>query len=289
MASEGHMGQMRLSPLSLDRLSNLPGELINYILKLVPIRDAVRTSILSWDWRYKWMTVPDLKFDDCSYPHSSSSGRYRKLVDFITHVMFLHNGILDKFQMHISMKCSYKHVDRWILLLARKLVKEFDLGFSGGNRYNVPSSLFSCQSLRILKLHHCILKSSSRIKGFNSLVDLDLHGVTFTNETIASLISDSTSLQNLTLIECDGFNRLYICAPNLRIFDINSPCGDIYFNNCPKLIDAYIGLLPVAAGSLPPNLLGTSTKRFELVLSGLRRVENLFISEHFMEVIVFSF
>ncbi|KAF5198429.1 F-box/FBD/LRR-repeat protein [Thalictrum thalictroides] len=287
MASEGSRDQMIFVQPRLDRLSNLPGELINNILKLVPIRDAVRTSVLSWDWRYKWMTIPELIFNACPILPSRSSERqtYNKLVDIINHVVFLHKGVLDKFEMHMHMKSSYKHVDRWILLLERKFVKEVLLEFSGVDRYNIPSSLFLCQSLQQLKLHHCILKSLFRTKGFDSLVDLDLNGVTLTMETIANLISNSRQLQKLTLMNCDGFHRLYICAPNLRIFYFNGPCGDIYFDNCPKLIDAYIGLLPVLSGSLPPNFLGKSTKRLELVLAGVHRVEKLFISEHFMEIL----
>ncbi|KAF5198430.1 F-box/FBD/LRR-repeat protein [Thalictrum thalictroides] len=285
MASEYPSGQMARSSQCLDRISTLQIELITCILTFVPIRDAVRTSVLSWDWRYKWMTIPKILIRDSSVPRVSVADREheKRLVDFVNHVMLLHFDKLYKFDMEIYLESSSNDVDRWIHLLARKLVEEVVLGFSG-SRYTVPSTLFSCQYLRQLKLHHCILKSSSRMNGFNSLVDLYLHGVTFTYETIRNLISNSKQLQNLTLIHCDGFDHLSISAPNLRIFNFNGPCWEIFFN-CPKLIEAFMGLLPVGTGVMINQFGISKTHMLELILAGLRRVEMLFISEHFMEIL----
>ncbi|KAM3203578.1 hypothetical protein P3L10_031204 [Capsicum annuum] len=50
--------KQRLSPS--DVLSNLPDSLINDILTRLPLRDAVRTSILSKKWRYKWNGIQHL-------------------------------------------------------------------------------------------------------------------------------------------------------------------------------------------------------------------------------------
>nr|GEY44698.1 hypothetical protein [Tanacetum cinerariifolium] len=55
--------EMETGDLSLDRISNLPPTIIENILCLVPIKDAVRTSILSKQWRYSWVKIPNLVFD----------------------------------------------------------------------------------------------------------------------------------------------------------------------------------------------------------------------------------
>lgn len=47
-----------------DRLSSLPEEIITQILSLIPTEAAVRTSILSKQWRYNWTFVTNLYFDD---------------------------------------------------------------------------------------------------------------------------------------------------------------------------------------------------------------------------------
>nr|GFA50442.1 hypothetical protein [Tanacetum cinerariifolium] len=49
---------------SLDKYSNLPQNIIENILCLVPIKNAVRTSILSRNWRYNWVTIPKLVFSE---------------------------------------------------------------------------------------------------------------------------------------------------------------------------------------------------------------------------------
>lgn len=49
---------------SSDKYDNLPQNIIETILCLVPIKDAVRTSILSRSWRYNWVTIPKLVFSE---------------------------------------------------------------------------------------------------------------------------------------------------------------------------------------------------------------------------------
>jgi hypothetical protein len=46
-----------------DRISCLPGHLTDQILSFLPIKEAVRTSVLSSKWRKKWYTIPNLVFD----------------------------------------------------------------------------------------------------------------------------------------------------------------------------------------------------------------------------------
>ncbi|PKI57546.1 hypothetical protein CRG98_022017 [Punica granatum] len=46
-----------------DRISDLPGHVMDQILSYLHIDEEVRTSILSSKWRYKWATVPVLKSD----------------------------------------------------------------------------------------------------------------------------------------------------------------------------------------------------------------------------------
>ncbi|XVF43353.1 hypothetical protein PTKIN_Ptkin02bG0033600 [Pterospermum kingtungense] len=50
-----------------DIISNLPDNITERILARLPIQDAVRTSVLSRNWRYKWTTLPDLVFDARGY------------------------------------------------------------------------------------------------------------------------------------------------------------------------------------------------------------------------------
>ncbi|XP_043694059.1 F-box/FBD/LRR-repeat protein At1g13570-like [Telopea speciosissima] len=74
-----------------DMLSNLPEEILAKIFSSLSIRDVVRTSILSTNWRYKWISVPHLIFNDECIPVSDGSlVCHDKLVKIINHVL-LHN------------------------------------------------------------------------------------------------------------------------------------------------------------------------------------------------------
>lgn len=48
----------------LDRVSDLPLDLIACILGKMPIREAVRTSVLTKKWRFYYYYIPQLVFDD---------------------------------------------------------------------------------------------------------------------------------------------------------------------------------------------------------------------------------
>ncbi|KAF9612879.1 hypothetical protein IFM89_004295 [Coptis chinensis] len=279
MVGERFTNQMGVCLQGTDRITSLPTELVNKILTLVPIRDVVRTSALSRKWRYKWMYIPEIVFDARSIPPSIQE--QRNLADSVNHVLSLHYGRLNKFGMSGYLVSSCNDVDRWILLLCRKSVKMIILDFPQGDRYKVPSSLFSCQKLELLKLHCSILNLPSHAKCFENLVDLDLCQVTLTNETIARLMVNCP-LQKLILTYCDGFTRLNICAPNLIIFVLCSPCGSIYFDNTPQLRSANIEMLPlVSEASLPDQI----TNRLDVRLTGLINVQELYICKNFMEIL----
>ncbi|KAL0011141.1 hypothetical protein SO802_006249 [Lithocarpus litseifolius] len=56
-----------------DRISNLPTEIIENILLRLPLRDTVKTCVLSKNWNEKWKAVPQIVFDKsfCTqYPRS---------------------------------------------------------------------------------------------------------------------------------------------------------------------------------------------------------------------------
>ncbi|KAL5704910.1 hypothetical protein ACHQM5_023271 [Ranunculus cassubicifolius] len=265
----------------LDRLSSLPPELINVILKRVSIRDVVRTSALSRFWRCRWMLIPDLVFDPRSFPRQTIT----KPVDFINIVLLLHNGNVSQFEIKNVLDRYYPDVDRWLHLLARKLVKVLILQFPAGNvRCKLSSALFSCRNLRLLKLQWCILNIPSYAKGFSCLVDLHLRNVSFTEETIACLIVNCP-LTRLILLACDGFTRLNIYAPNLQIFSFHGPCESINFGNTPKLAYASIGMLPFA-GQIPVTRHNGRRLSLQDLLGGLVNVKELHILKHFMKILV---
>ncbi|XP_062022448.1 F-box/FBD/LRR-repeat protein At1g13570-like [Rosa rugosa] len=189
--------------VDLDRISNLPNEVIDKILSSLPLKDRARTSILSSKWRYKFAMLPRLVFD-----HQYTC----KVVD---HVLLSHIGPISKFQLTQGSK-DIKDIDRWILHLSRHPINELILKFSVRPRYKMPSCMFSCQDLSHLNLNNCLLKPPSAFKGFRSLQRLIIKRVTLAQDVLDNMIVCSPLLERLTLENCDGFRQLKIDAPNLQ-------------------------------------------------------------------------
>ena len=203
-----------------DLLSDLPLSLIETILTLLPIRDAVKTSLLSSKWRYKWASIPELVFCDDSVNFSPGKDTLElqgKLSNFITHAIRLHKGPIHKFKIRSLVLQGCPVVDQWLLFLSRNDVRELVLELGIGNLVRAPSCLFSCQYLTHLELNWYELYPPTSFKGFAYLKTLILQDGYTEAEAVGSLISNSPLLESLTLSfnHCDG-GILNIYAPKLK-------------------------------------------------------------------------
>ncbi|KAB5526781.1 hypothetical protein DKX38_020628 [Salix brachista] len=260
----------------LDRISSLPGHVLDQILSVLPIRDAVRTSNLSRKWRYKWSHIPHLVFDTQCISITSEDQTIvkNKLVNIIDHVLLLHNGPIYKFKLSHRDLLGVSDIDRWILHLSRGSTKEFVLEIWKGQRYKLPSCLFSFENLIHLELFNCLLKPPLAFKGFRNLKSLDLQHVTLAQEVFENLISSCALLERLTLMNFDGFTHLKINAPNLQFFDVGGIFDDVSFENTFLLTLVSIGLYVNGINDRNVSR-GSSSKllRFFVNLPHIRRLE----------------
>ncbi|KAK9047099.1 hypothetical protein V6N11_052957 [Hibiscus sabdariffa] len=273
----------------LDRISNLPGHVIDQILSRLPIRDAVRSSVLSRKWRYKWAKIPCLVFDNQCFDVSSQDQTFikNKVVNIIDHVLLLHNGPIHKFKLSHRDLLGVTDIDRWILCMSRSSIKEFVLEIWKGQRYKPPSCLFSCQNLIHLELFNCLLKPPLTFKGFKNLRSLDLQHITITQDVFEKLISSCPSLERLTLMNFTGVTHLIIDAPNLQFFDIGGIFEDVSFLNTLHLALVSIGLY-VNTENDENNARGNSSKllRFFVNLPHIRRLE---IQSYFLKYLAMGY
>lgn len=139
-------------------------------------------------------------------------GKFLRIID---HVLLLHSGPINKFEVTDSC-CdllglnSMADVDRWILHLTGRSVKELVLDICLEEHYRIPWCLFCYQSLHHLKLSHCWLKPPKMFKGFSNLKILDLHDVLITQDAFENLISGCPQLEKLTLTSVKGFTQFNI-------------------------------------------------------------------------------
>lgn len=218
-----------------DLLSDLPLSIIEIILTLLPIRDAVRTSVLSSKWRYRWASIPELVFSDHCVDSTDKDILEGRLISFITHALLLHHGPIHKFKIRSSVLQGFPDVDQWMLFLSRNDVRELTLELGGGDDLvRVPSCLFSCKYLTHLELSRFELDPPPTFKGFPCLKTLNLQQVFMAREAIESLISSCPLLESLTLYYFDGWD-LNIYAPNLKALCLEGEFKNICLEKTPQL------------------------------------------------------
>ncbi|KAK9912642.1 hypothetical protein M0R45_036495 [Rubus argutus] len=195
--------------MKFDRLSNLPLDVLEQILSCLPIKEAVKTSVLSSNWRYKSAMLPHLVFDDQCVP-AQNHAAFVKIVD---HVLHSHIGPIHKFKLSHHHLEATSDIDRWILHLSRNAIKEFILEIWTRRRYS-----------------------------FGSLKSMDFQRVHLSQDVLENMIVCCPLLEKLTLANCHGFTHFKINAPNLQIFDLEGDYEDFILKNTSNLAQVCIDL-----------------------------------------------
>ncbi|XP_078179561.1 F-box/FBD/LRR-repeat protein At1g13570-like [Carex rostrata] len=220
---------------SFDVINNLPGCIKEKILEYVPIKEAVRTCILSKDWRNTWSKIHNLYIDVGK--RGSNSGQKMapvneedlKSIRFIDQVLNLHNGNVHTLKIS-GAKSDKEDFERWMLKLSQMQIRKLILDLE-------------CKRQRLKRpcyiVGHCAIKLPEDFNGLKLLRSLHLNGHCKINETdMTKLISSCPLLEELMLNEF-SYRVLKIHAINLRRISILGYFGDLYLQT-PKLVEAFI-------------------------------------------------
>ncbi|RXH97944.1 hypothetical protein DVH24_010269 [Malus domestica] len=238
MEREPPKSRLKVS-MELDRISNLPSDFINKILSYLPIKEAVRTSVLSSKWRNKSAMLAHLLFDD----RCTSDQNPTTFAGIVDHVLLGHIGPIYRVAITHFQPQVGRDIDRWILHLSRNSIKELWLSIScGGHRYKMPSCFFSCQDLILLVLHNCFLQPPSTFQGFRRVKNCGLFNVALDQDVFENLIVCCPLLERLMLAHCDGLTQFKIDAPNLKFLKFEGVLEDVSFVNTLKLADVHVCL-----------------------------------------------
>ena len=192
-----------------DMISNLPDDLLIRILSLLPISEAMNTSLLSKRWESLWKMMPVLKYVEKSCPTMTSQG----FVEFCRRSLQLHEAPVLK---TLTIKLQLQSVP---LILS-----------------SLPETVF--QKLVVLKLHMIrylafddspprrYFSDGKPSVCFRSLKGLHLRSVSFSDEQyFCRLISACPLLEDVF------FDTVRTCAPKTiflpppqKILEISTPC-----------------------------------------------------------------
>ncbi|KAF3614906.1 putative F-box/FBD/LRR-repeat protein-like isoform X1 [Capsicum annuum] len=254
-------GRKHCRSLTPGVLSNLPDNVIDVILMCLPCKDAVRTSILSKKWRYRWCRLTELTLDSSIWKAQDLLNPTVKFTKVIYQLLSLHEGPITKFTLNMAnLEKTCPTIDNVIYFLSRNQIQDLVLIFPWHERYKLPSSFFKCLQLRHLILNHCSIHPPSVFQGFARLTSLVLYEVLISSELLESLISHSPLLEQLVLSNLEILNTIEIDAPMLRSFDFEGDISSICLKNVPLLFFAEEGY--ETPTRLPYDL---AVKQFHLV------------------------
>ncbi|CAN0876739.1 F-box/FBD/LRR-repeat protein At1g13570 [Linum grandiflorum] len=244
------------------------------ILTLLPLKEAVKTSVLSKAWNHKWVTRPFLVFDDnfwTPFPEVDTSYHYfhsnhsnvntiDRLVSNVFKVLCFHRGPLKVLTLSNSHLRGYPaEVDQILLSLLGKCIEGLDIKIDG---YKLSTRLFSFTKLKVLQLSGCVFTSSHiSFEDFAQLAYLHLSSVKFLNADDVSLVVKCSLLQVFTLIHCARSSydiAISIESPKLKRFRlVGSFRSNIRINLAPLLMN--VSVHPYSRFGDNPNLQPTTT------------------------------
>lgn len=219
-----------------DIISNMPDCIIENILGCLPLRDVVRTSILSREWRYKWLSCPEIIFDFW-FDQMFLGGH--KLEPLVYQILERHEGPL-KFALQVPDLKSCPEIDEWVNLLPTQTLQDLTLYVSRGENHKLTSHLLEFRNLRNLRLYNCAFDPPPGFKGFSKIKSLDFQNCTFEPETFCQFVASCPNVEKIRLIHCTGFDHLEISGPNLKSFDFHGVFRSVSFKNCPVLANVKV-------------------------------------------------
>ncbi|KAJ0445011.1 putative F-box domain, leucine-rich repeat domain superfamily, F-box-like domain superfamily [Helianthus annuus] len=201
-----------------DFISNMPDNVVTNILDRLPLRDAVRTSILSRNWRFKWTTLSRLEITASLFWYLAQKTYKNYHVRVINRILLHLRGAITKFFLSIDEVIDDEDINHWILLLSRKGIKELTIRNWHEPPLKLHTHLFSCLELKHLTLSNCYFNPPPTFHGFPNLLSLKLvltEGDA--NKRFSTSISGLKYLR-LTRICLDGGMKLSCALDLIRSF-----------------------------------------------------------------------
>uniref|UniRef100_A0A0E0ID05 F-box domain-containing protein n=1 Tax=Oryza nivara TaxID=4536 RepID=A0A0E0ID05_ORYNI len=200
-------------------LNSLPSEILENIVGRLPVRQAVRTSALSLDWRRRWESSPGIRFGWGSGEAGAAAAVGQILARYACPVRHFRHGWIES--------GGSARADEWLVVLAGRGVEHLALIFSEADNFlfhTLHAAIFSCRELTKLEFGSCRLPAApSDFSGFPNLTVLTLTMVAFPphgERTLEAMISSAPLLQSLELknvsLEGGEWDEWVIRAPNLK-------------------------------------------------------------------------
>lgn len=219
----------------------------------MPLKSAIRTDALSKKWRNLWKyslsAATALEFGEELANNLSA----KEFVESVNRYLSLNESKkLERFRvLFCPFDLFVPDIERWISFAAGKRVRNLDIDLSQGftdpenggfadwrNPFELPPSLFECDSLIDLSLSRCNFNTPLNLSNFGGLQSLSISHSNISDEMLQGILTECSLLQSLSLRSCHQLAFISITAPDLQLKRLaigDCSSADLVEINAPKL------------------------------------------------------
>ncbi|CAA0833953.1 F-box/LRR-repeat protein [Striga hermonthica] len=200
-----------------DRLSKLPIHILHHILCSLSQREAVKTCVLSKQWRHIGSTRPNLEFS-----FGNTQEKYVP-VDRILQEYYDQNLSINKLHLDLSSPDSRPVIsllDKWIPTTPALNMKVFKLNLLSYTQ-DLPSAVFLAESLEELHLRKCRVSPVVESVRLKSLHTLSLKKVQVDGGTLETIMLGCPWLSSLLLNRCRELRNVRLKSSRLKQLELS--------------------------------------------------------------------
>lgn len=238
-----------------DRISHLPDAILHQILSLMPIKSAVRTSLLSNRWKDVWKPVL-MYAKSLDFTHEFETCKtVQQAICNINQCLQLHSGNrIESFRLRFfypNDEC-FPQIQKWVEFAVERRVKDLELEFpqefqdSNMELQNtilfiLPPCFFTCNSLTFLRLTGCNFTFVEIFSCFRALKVICLKWVKITSNVLDKMLLNCPVLEELTLWYCTCKRTVGVSAPAVKLKRLTLlDCGDFKIHiSAPNLLSLH--------------------------------------------------